>query len=262
VIKEYLGNIPVLELEKCQEFVSRIDSLQGEWINLNDQSYSNDQVDYPPLWTLGAASYRDSKKSLKFYHRIKNRENSILINNFKDLYDILLDKVSNKIGDVELEYDLALPGFHIFGDSNPIENLVKINLADDFLNMIHKDGLNDLHYDFLSNKYSRVDKNKIISITLSLQLPTNGGGLCVWDEDLKQFSSSEGFAKDILESNLYDNFEYGMPYIIPYITGSAFCFSGMNLHQIAPIFTAHPGDRRITLQAHGMVCDGAWRLFF
>lgn len=261
MVKEYLGYIDVFDDNQCRDIVSRIDNFRSDWISLYESTSGDAGIDYPPLWTLGAASYRDGRKSLKFYHKIKNRENSILLNNFQDIYDIFLEKVNKYIGDAELEKDLALPGFHIFGENQHVDSKVKINLSN-FLDLIHKDGLNDMHYDFLSTKYSNVDIDKVISITIPIQLPIKGHGLCVWDDSLTEFNSYDEFAKDIISSGLYKDFEFGDPNIIPYRLGSAFCFSGMSLHQIAPIFKAYPGDRRITMQAHGLVCDGSWRLFF
>jgi hypothetical protein len=37
---------------------------------------------------------------------------------------------------------------------------------------------------------------------------------------------------------------------------------GQAKHQIAPAFNCEPRDRRITLQGHGVRCDGVWRLYF
>lgn len=262
MIKEYVGYIDIFSKEECIDIVNRIDSLRKEWINLGSYDIKDGIIGYPPLWTLGAASYRDGVKSLKIYHKLKTKENETLIDNFSDVYDRLLDKIVPVIGDSKLENSLALPGFHIFAEKNTVKEKVSVKITDDLFRHIHKDGLNDLHYDHLSKIYSNVDINKIISITVSVQLPLMGSGICIWDESVSKLHSNDSFAKEIIDEKIYSEYPGGEPHIVPYELGSAFCFSGGFDHQIAPNCTGYPGDRRITLQAHGIVCDGAWRLFF
>jgi hypothetical protein len=252
----------MLSPDDCASVVSRIDLLRSDWLNLSTYSVEDGKVGYPPLWNLGASSYRDGWRGEKFYHKIKNRENKILIENFSDLYDIFVKKLSENIGPSEIETTLAYPGFHIFGEKNHVDKIVNIKISKEFVEFIHKDKLYDLHYNHLSRIYKNVYRSQIISVTLSIKLPTIGSGLCVWEPELKQYSTTEGFAQEIIKLGLYEDFHLGMPEIIPYIEGSAFCFSGESFHQIAPTPTIYPGDRRITLQAHGIMCDGKWRLFF
>lgn len=263
MIKEHVGYVDVLSEEQCNSVVSRIDSLRNYWRNDYKYSIVNNVLDLPPLMVLGAASYRDIKNDPTEYYRLRVGENKILLKNFSDIYEILLEKLSNYIGDVELEHSLALPGFQIFGEKKHVDHSVKVNAKNDFSYLIHKDELYDQHYSYLLNKYNNVDKTKIMSITLSIKLPRRGSGLCVWEDDrLTKFNYSENFAKDIAEEKIYDNHELGIPTIINYYTGTAFCFSGDTFHQLAPPTIVYPGDRRITMQAFGMVCDDAWRLFF
>ena len=262
MVKEYVGYIDIFNKEECSDIVNRIDSLREEWINLGSYDIKDGIIGYPPLWTLGAASYRDSLKSLKIYHKLKVKENETLLNNFSDVYDKLLSKLTPVIGDCKLEDSLALPGFHIFAEKNTIKEKVSVKITDDLFRHIHKDRLNHLHYDHLSKIYSNVDINKIISITVSVALPLMGSGICIWDDSVREFNYAEGFAKEIIDEKIYSEYPEGEPYVVPYELGTAFCFSGEFDHQIAPSCTGYPGDRRITLQAHGILCDGAWRLFF
>lgn len=262
MVKDYVGYIDIFNEEECIDILNRIDSLREEWIVFRKPSYEDGVVTQPPLWSLGASSSRDLKKSIGYYNRVKNKENVTLINNFNDVYDSLLQKIEPYLGNVELENDLALPGFLIFGENKKRNGILKSKIPDNWYDMIHRDELYYTHYNFLKTKYKEVENHKIISITISIMLPRNGSGLCAWDQKLIKFNSDESFAKEIVENKIYENFKLGMPIIIPYNKGQAFCFSGNSDHQIAPICTIHPEDRRVTLQAHGMVCDGAWRLFF
>lgn len=259
--KDFVGYIDILNKDQCESALNVVDSLRNQWLNKSSPS-DKGEGGYPPLWTLGAASYRDGRNNLKKYHKIKIRENKTLIENFSGLYDILISKLEPCIGSVDLEYDLALPGFHIFGERDQVKEKSVLNIPKNILSMIHKDELNEMHYEFLKEKYSKVDRNRVISITVSISLPKLGSGLCVWEDELETFSTGKGFARDVLDSELYDDFILGKPSVIPYKSGSAFCFSGKSYHQISPIKKVYPGDRRVTLQAHGMVCDDAWRLFF
>lgn len=262
MVKEYVGYIDIFSQKECADIINKIDSLRNEWTMFRESSYKDGVVEQPPLWSLGASSSRDLKKGIKYYHKIKSKENEILLNNFNSMYTNVLESIEPYFGNVELESDLALPGFFIFGEKEKRNFTLKAKIPENWYNMIHRDELYSAHYDFLKTKYKKVENYKIISITLSILLPQNGSGLCVWDEELSKFDTNKDFAKEIIDCKVYENFELGMPTIVPYITGSAFCFSGNSYHQIAPICTIYPEDRRVTLQAHGMVCDGAWRLFF
>lgn len=262
MIKEYVGNINVLSSKDCDSVVDRIDSLRSYWINKSEYTISNGEVGLPPLWSLGAASYRDLKLGRRYYDKIRKLQNNILLENFSDIYLLIIEKISKYIGDVEIEKNLAVPGFHIFGEKTYLSSSLKVNIANnDIVSMIHKDQLYDYHYEYLSKIYHNVEK-KIISITISIKLPSRGSGLCTWEDDsLKIFSTEEEFAKDIKKNKVYQDCEFGEPNIIGYKEGSAFCFSGETLHQIAPPCIINPGDRRITMQMHGIVCDNVWRLF-
>lgn len=52
------------------------------------------------------------------------------------------------------------------------------------------------------------------------------------------------------------------PLVVPYKVGQMFYHTGHVLHQIIPGYDLQPDDRRITLQGHGIKCDGIWRLYF
>ena len=48
----------------------------------------------------------------------------------------------------------------------------------------------------------------------------------------------------------------------PYTPGVLMLHSGHTLHQIAAVDQAYPDDERITLQGHGLYCDGAWTIYW
>ena len=50
--------------------------------------------------------------------------------------------------------------------------------------------------------------------------------------------------------------------VAPYTVGKLFYHTGHVLHQIIPGYKLQEGDRRITLQGHGIKCDGKWIIYF
>jgi hypothetical protein len=50
--------------------------------------------------------------------------------------------------------------------------------------------------------------------------------------------------------------------VVSYNLGESFFFKGVLLHQIAPFISLEENERRITMQGHGLLCDGIWRIFF
>ena len=50
--------------------------------------------------------------------------------------------------------------------------------------------------------------------------------------------------------------------VVPYTIGKLMYHTGHVLHQIIPGYKLQDGDRRMTLQGHGIKCDGIWRLYF
>jgi len=240
--------------------------------------------------TLGAASYihcgdgtydknLDLKDDIcKKYNEIKAKSNPILMNNFNWIYK----KVCKKIYDIYNEEamvcsksDLAYPGFHIF---YPHE------WCEDIHHPPHMDLQSNFHLERLKKIFNTVDQNVFLTFTLSILLPKAGAGLYYWnipnelDTSLK---SAEKFYerlineiteeyKDIWGGGNSDRFlskeqfeADTKPNILLYKEGYINIFKGYTLHQIMPFFTPYSMDeKRITLQGHGIKCDGIWRLYF
>jgi hypothetical protein len=60
----------------------------------------------------------------------------------------------------------------------------------------------------------------------------------------------------------YDPIYDSKPLVVPYKVGQLFYHTGHVLHQIVPGYKLDVEDRRITLQGHGVKCDGVWQLYF
>lgn len=77
--------------------------------------------DYP-FYTLGKTTYIEGR-TLE-YKSQKDKFNKLLLDNFSDLYDIILTYLSKELNEpVTLTEDLAYPGFHIFESDPKFKNV-------------------------------------------------------------------------------------------------------------------------------------------
>ena len=185
--------------------------------------------------------------------------------------------MSEELGDlVVFDDNLALPGFHIFG---PKKGVV-MSKQDCFylqqpLASIHTDIQYKEHNEYWS-QFKHVDLQNTLSFTMAIKLPKHGGGLYIWDwaefdqEMIDTFNFQHNDDKvDVLKNKyLWDNGSVGdynpkeEPLYEEYVEGNMVYFIGHLVHQIAPATVCEPTDRRITLQGHGVKCDGIWRCYF
>ena len=266
------GRIPsVLTVEERQRVVDNLNSVDKCWLN---RSMCHPKV---PFWTFGAVTYLEGCDSLIKYHQHKDAINPILKKKFSWLYDITLRRMSEELGDlVVFDDNLALPGFHIFG---PKKGVV-MSKQDCFylqqpLASIHTDIQYKEHKEYWS-QFKHVDLQNTLSFTMSIKLPTHGGGLYIWDwaefdqEMIDTFNFQHNDEKvDVLKNKyLWDNGSVNgynpteEPLYEEYVEGNMVYFIGHLVHQIAPATVCEPTDRRITLQGHGVKCDGIWRCYF
>lgn len=83
-----------------------------------------------------------------------------------------------------------------------------------------------------------------------------GGGLNVWDFNyINDYSQAIAGDVEILKRFRTKTFHN-------YKVGEIILHSGYTLHQIAPTTYIYPDDERITLQGHGLFCDGQWLLYW
>jgi hypothetical protein len=114
---------------------------------------------------------------------------------------------------------------------------------------------------FYWNKFKNVDYTDLLSLTLALELPKSGGGLNFWGNveiDENQVISKE--ADEIIHLSM-EKIKEEIPNYIEYEVGKLFYHKGHTIHQISKRKIEY-GDRRITLQAHAVKCDGVYRVYF
>jgi hypothetical protein len=271
MIKQH-GLVQMMSEEECLKTIDVLDSLENHW-TLRSRSGLN------IFYTLGAASYLDSSRGSRpnQYADSSIKMNSILKENFSYLYKLLIETMEPLVGKCALEEDLGIPGFQIFGlkkknmkEANPIPNLgYSTDLHSDKASYDHKN---------VWSKYKEVEDD-LLTITVAIDIHKNGSGLVVWDKDM-EIDSNTVYANSIKRNSMDDlnriksvsaypvnvdkvlEFDMDKPNIVEYFKGSLFYVIGDPWHQIAPPLNAKTDERRITLQAHALKCDGIWRLHF
>jgi len=231
--------------------------------------------------TLGAATYLDygnehkgsynlnAKYDSTKYEEIKNILNPILLENFNWLYDELLPVLTNELKTecvIEQKSNLAYPGFHLF---YPFELCNKPYCP------VHLDSQFNYHLESLNKIYNKVEED-VITFTLSIILPKSGAGLYYWpleninstveeasnyyqdtiDRGEELLKLTEGISREEYEKEMTPNF-------LEYKEGYMSLFKGNLLHQIAPWKQPIcPDEERITLQGHGIKCDGKYVIYW
>jgi hypothetical protein len=111
-----------------------------------------------PFYTLGKSAYLEGR--IPEYKDQKDKFNKLLLDNFSDLYDIILTYLSKELNEpVTLTEDLAYPGFHIF-ESDPRFKGVAGNW----------------HIDIPQKTLELTGTNNS-TVTVVIKLPTLGGGI-------------------------------------------------------------------------------------
>lgn len=230
-----LSEHDLLTADECNRACDIVHSLKDHWVNRSGG--------FLPFFTLGAASYLDTTKEDETpYLQAALRYNPILEANFPLIYERLVDTLSG-IFNVPVAYakNYGRPGFHIFLAAKCFENPIA---------SIHF----DLQYKNLKWEFENIDYDNPISFTCPIALPKGSGGLNYWDIG----SESKDLSKDEVD-NLRKTKEQ---HYFPYHLGKLVLHHGLTLHQIAPSQEMHSNDERITLQGHGLMCDGILRLYW
>lgn len=230
-----ISELDFLTREEATNTLEKVRALKARWIDRSHGFY--------PFYTLGANLYIDSSEDDESqYRRMAEEHNPILKENFQNLYDKLfaLLQEAYKVPVTFVE-GFAQPGFHIFLASKVF---------------YEKGGSThfDMQYQKIKWPYANVDYDTPISFTVPISLPKAGAGLEYWDitQDMVQKMSGAEFNKARAVP----------PHYFGYSLGKMVLHQGLILHQIAPTKEIHPGDARITLQGHGLLCDGALRLYW
>lgn len=230
--------IELLSQSECESLVSTVHDLRERWILRG--------VDPCRFFTLGAASYIDDSAQLRRFAAVYN---PLLLERFGTLLGLVRSVLARQLlSPARFDDNFAVPGFHIW----QVPSIFTTPVASTHF---------DIQYQHLPwPPGCTPDFDRPISFTLPLRLPRRGGGLNWWNITYKQYSAICERAdrwldvRDVAasEATLYQ----------PYTPGVLVLHSGHLLHQIAPVAQVNPDDERITLQGHGVNCNGEWVLYW
>lgn len=250
----WISEIESLDNAECLKVRKTLDELRPHWIQRHPKA---------PFYTLGASNYFDiAYNPLLPYYRFAAQFNPILREHLGWLYDRVAERLSAHFGEpVAYRDSLALPGFHILLSDKSFETAKDLThlewfkakgKADIVANAIHCD---TAHMVVNWGSSEGIDFANPISITLSIALPASGAGLNYWDYGLER-------TKGMSQAELRELLLASDRHYHPYRAGSMVVHSGLRYHQMAPMKELLPTDERITLQGHGLRCDGTWQLFW
>ena len=256
-----INRVKTFTKEDCNKIETTVDSLDKLWINRSCTrrfSYENKMhISRAPFWTLGAVSYLDHVKSGDQYDKHRDYVNPVLYKKFNWIYEIITEKLQEALGDpVVIDKFLAHPGFHIF--ATKIGTTIEpeyMKLFEQPLGSVHVDVQWEEHHDYWQT-FDEVNLEDTLSFTVPIKLPSGGGGLYTWADEVNPYSfnyTTNEVKLSELEHPCVSNL---------YTEGEMIYFVGHLLHQMMPGVNVQPTDRRITVQGHGQKCDGVWRLYW
>ena len=261
------GYLKVLDKDAIDNTIERVDLMKDWWIPrgiyCGAGGFTASEENPVDFYTLGVATYIDGITDIQYYYDYIKSQNPVFKDYFSWLYDLVIYNLWGEIGECQVADFLAYPGFHIFGTkpNEPPKMATKMYMEQPSAT-IHVDLQHEQH-EFLWNHFKEVDLENTLSFTLPIQVPTNGGGLNTWEEEsMKQYEIDNKYTKHMKELDYSKWGDYDEPTVVPYNAGEMFWFIGKLVHQIAPAYNADFNDRRISLQGHGVKCDGVWQLYF
>ena len=256
-----INRVKTFTEKDCNKIQKTIYELDKLWINRSQErrySFENQiHITRAPFWTLGAVSYLDAVKSITRYNKHRDYLNPVLIKKFNWIYDIIIEKLHREFQEpVVIDGFLSHPGFHIFsakiGDTIEPEYL---KMFEQPLGSVHVDVQYEEHIEYWKT-FKEVDFQNTLSFTIPIKLPKHGGGLYTWKDKVNPYS----FNYTTNENKLDELESPSVPNL--YTEGEMIYFIGHLLHQMMPGVNVQPDDRRITVQGHGIKCDGTWRLYW
>lgn len=226
---------PLLDGAECRAAADAILALRPSWIQRHHEA---------PFYTLGAASYMDAEggpAGRARYEAMAQQYNPALEEAFGPLFARVAEAVAERLqAPVALTVKQALPGFHVFLSHPGFEQQVA---------PIHT----DKQYELLD--WGGRTPEATLSITLPIVVPEHGAWMHVWGMHRRDWPAAlvEGWQAMLMRAPRHD---------VSYKPGELVFHSGQFVHRIAPARSLGPDDARITLQAHGVLLDGVWQLYW
>lgn len=247
------GDVLVFNEEEANQVARSVIDSSNLWIR-RGPVFSKD---FHFFFSRGVASSTDALHSLDRYLALAAESNVSLLESFSWIYPRIESALSSQIGECKVEKGLAHPGFHIFHYPESLPDHVFKSLAanreNSFSSVIHYDRQHMLLLEWW-DRYGDYEIENTMSFTIPVLIPKLGTGLNIFKGDSDICFENIG-SLDIKESH--------NKYTVSYNSGTCVYHIGKILHQAnVSIHNMLPGDMRITVQGHGVKCDGIWRLYF
>jgi len=216
----------------CRQAVDAIFQLKPYWIPRHHEA---------PFFSLGAVSYIDAEQGHAYYEELAARANPVLKTVFGPLINHVAASLAAHLGQpVVPTTKQALPGFHIFLSHPGFEQQVAPIHTDKQYELLDWDG--------------RVPQ-AVFSVTMPIAVPQHGAWMNVWGVHARDWAlvMGEGWQEQLKGSPTHH---------VSYTPGHLVFHTGQYVHRIAPSRQLGPDDMRITLQAHGVLLDGTWELYW
>ncbi|MGW1752398.1 hypothetical protein ACWCRD_43755 [Streptomyces sp. NPDC002092] len=236
-VESFVVDVDVLDEQGCAEVGGRLEELRAYWLPRG-----------VGCSTFGLATYLDvlaSESPEETYFGRLEPHNQLIREHFGDL----LGRVAEVLAELlktPTRYDerVALPGFHVFeGEGIAVSPRPSQHF--------------DLQHRALRWPFPIAPVEQAVSFTLPLALPRRGGALDVWDiteADMLRLERLGQRFETIDRARPARRHEYQVGRMAVQLTPV--------LHRIAAIPERHPGDRRITLQGHGIRDADGWVLYW
>lgn len=219
----------------CAELAHMVEALRPYWIQRHPLA---------PFYTLGPASYLDAggPGALAHYQKASAISNPQMDQAFGDFYLSLGQRLSDHLhAPVVMHPAHARPGFHIFEAHPAFEKPVA-----------------SIHGDLQAQLLPWGQDAKMLptlSFTMAVALPQAGAGMDVWAVDVAAW---QAWPEAVRAAKLAEVPRQDVGYEL----GKLVVHSGRWVHRISPVVPFKSGERRVTLQGHGLFVDGAWQLYW
>jgi hypothetical protein len=217
---------------ECTDIASRVLGLREHWIARSGNGF----------YSLATASYLDGPRYHANYRDRARQTNPPLLAHFGDVYARVAAFFEDLLfAPVTITNELAVPGFHVFeyGQCGP-------------------DGDNAAgraHFDLQwMQALPGTLPDSTLSFTVAIKQPPAGAALEVWPLQYGNTGTLTGPVAEWAASHPSRRLDY--------TEGGITVHDGNILHAIGARRAGEPAGRRLTLQGHGVLLNGAWILYW
>lgn len=237
LVRPTLVDVDVLDADECAGTAARVEALRPRWL-VRGAGYA----------TVGLAAYLDvasSDRPRETYDARLDEQNALLREHFGGVLDRVAAALAALLGmPARFDPGVALPGFHVFeGPGVAVRPVPSQHF--------------DLQHRAIRWPFPVLPGEHAVSFTLAVALPRLGGALEFWDVTEAEAARLRRLGRTI-ESIGRTRPSRRHPYQV----GRMAVQLAPLMHRIAAVPARFPGDRRVTLQGHGVRDADGWVLYW